>query len=223
MGAAISSTWHNLTKCRNTKQVKASQLVHPCEPEGEAKNEAANPGNLAKDLEAGNNQERAPPNENKKMTVAAPPATAAAAAATTEAVSAITPTTTTTTTTDTVKDDADYVFKISSPLITTSSGAILLISNMANPLPMDILFMLALVDLFSGFSLLCLVCRDKREMVMLSKFLCCSGLVVMFFAIGSVVVRMLPNEMLLCLGIVSAVIIMLATVAWRFTWKGKMD
>ncbi|KAK1261018.1 hypothetical protein QJS04_geneDACA013335 [Acorus gramineus] len=222
MGAAISSTWHNLTKCKNTKQVKASQRVHPCEPEGEAKNETVNPGNLAKDLEAGNNQERAPPNEINKMTVAAPPATTTAA--TTEVVSAITTTTTTTTTTtDTDKDDADYVFKISSPLITTSSSAILLISNMANPLPMDVLFMFALVDLFSGFSLLCLVCRDKREMVMLSKFLCCSGFLVMFFAIGSVVVRMLPYEMLLCLGIVSAVIIMLATVAWRFTWKGKMD
>ncbi|KAK1308439.1 hypothetical protein QJS10_CPA09g01085 [Acorus calamus] len=239
MGAEILSNWHNLTTSKNTKSDQASPKVHPLKPQGEAKKVTVNPDGLGgKDLEvdegdnsrehritidgeslpkAGNNQEQAPPNEINKMIVAAPAATAAAA---TEA--AVAPTTTTTTT-DADKDDADYVFKISSPLITTSSGAILLISNMKNPLPMDVIFMFALVDLFSGFSLLCLVCREKREMVMLSKFLCCSGFVVMFIAVGSVVVQMLPMKMLICLGIVAAVIIMLAAVAWIFPGKGKED
>ncbi|KAK1308440.1 hypothetical protein QJS10_CPA09g01084 [Acorus calamus] len=237
MGAEVPSIPPNLKACKNTKPLKATPLqVLPYEPQGEARNETVNPDSLesGKDLEvgggdnshklsitiieelprAGNNQEQAPTIE--MMAAPAPAATITAATAIAVATN-IPPTT------DTDKDDADYVFKISSPLITTSSSAILLISNMANPLPMDILFMFALVDLFSGFSLLCLVCRDKTEMVMLSKFLCCSGFIVMFIAIGSVVVQMLPIKMLISLGIVAAVIIMLAAISWRFTWKGKMD
>ncbi|KAK1261019.1 hypothetical protein QJS04_geneDACA013332 [Acorus gramineus] len=130
--------------------------------------------------------------------------------------------TTTATTADTDKDDAEYVFKVSASLLAVSWA--LIISNMKHSPSEDVIFMFALVALLSVFSLGCLVGRDKRVSIMMSKVLCSFNAVVTFFAIGTVVVQLLPKHKAIWLAIVIIVVIVSAAVAaWIFSGKRKED